>query len=86
MNAFFTVEKCPELPGPDPRKVKNYDDPNEDYSYDDGEGEYNTIRVQPKKPQVQVRASRQRSKVWKHYIAAEEVTWDYAPHLNTTNR
>ncbi|XP_022069387.2 coagulation factor VIII [Acanthochromis polyacanthus] len=80
MNALFNVEKCPEPvtpPVPDVRQVKqNYD---EDY-YDD------LFNFQPKKPQVQARASRgQQSKTWVHYIAAEEVTWDYAPHLEPTD-
>uniref|UniRef100_A0AAQ6A9K0 F5/8 type C domain-containing protein n=1 Tax=Amphiprion ocellaris TaxID=80972 RepID=A0AAQ6A9K0_AMPOC len=71
MNAVFNVEKCPEPvtpPVPDLRNVKhNYDD-----YYDD------LFNFQTKKPQVQVRASRgQQSKTWVHYIAAEEVTWDY---------
>uniref|UniRef100_A0AAQ5X6G0 F5/8 type C domain-containing protein n=1 Tax=Amphiprion ocellaris TaxID=80972 RepID=A0AAQ5X6G0_AMPOC len=79
MNAVFNVEKCPEPvtpPVPDLRNVKhNYDD-----YYDD------LFNFQTKKPQVQVRASRgQQSKTWVHYIAAEEVTWDYAPHLEPTD-
>ncbi|KAF3693960.1 Coagulation factor VIII Antihemophilic factor [Channa argus] len=89
MDAFFAVEKCPEpvaLPRPDLRKVKHMD--NEDnseyseYSDEDDENEYNTISI----PQLNPRASGgQQSKTWKHYIAAEEVTWDYAPHLQRTD-
>ncbi|XP_077388804.1 coagulation factor VIII isoform X2 [Festucalex cinctus] len=73
MRAMFKVEDCP---GPDLRKVKqdDYDDYGEDY--------FNTINLQPMRPRAQVRSSRgQLSKIWKHYIAAEEVVWDYAPHL-----
>lgn len=92
MNAFFTVEKCPEpvvLPGPDLRKAKHkdYEDYSEEYSDEDNENLFNTIRIEPKKPQLQARArGGQQSKTWKHYIAAEEVTWDYAPHLKPTDR
>ncbi|KAM4555108.1 coagulation factor VIII [Odontesthes bonariensis] len=87
MNAFVTVEKCPEpvpVPRPDLRQVKH-----EDYNQDSqggGDEDYdymfNTINIQPKKPQFQVRSSGgQQSNTWTHFIAAEEVTWDYAPHL-----
>ncbi|XP_029021145.1 coagulation factor VIII [Betta splendens] len=90
MNAFFAVEKCPEpvvLPGPDLRKVKHdsYKDYSE-YEDDDDEDLYNTVNVQSKKPQLQARASRgQQFRTWRHFIAAEEVTWDYAPHLQPTD-
>uniref|UniRef100_A0A665XFX2 Coagulation factor VIII, procoagulant component n=1 Tax=Echeneis naucrates TaxID=173247 RepID=A0A665XFX2_ECHNA len=91
MNAMFTVDKCPEpitLPGPDLRNVKHTDeDPSEEDSYDDNNFLFNTINFLPKKPQVHVRSSRGGlSKTWTHYIAAEEVTWDYTPHLNPTDR
>lgn len=92
MNAFFKVEDCPEpvvLPGPDLRKVKHTDymDNSDEDSYEDDENLFKTVTLQPNKPQLQVRANRgQQSKIWKHYIAAEEVTWDYAPHLKPTDR
>lgn len=79
MNALFTVEKCP-----DRRNVKHndYDD-----SDDDIEDLFNTISFQPKRPQVQARASGgQTPKTWEHYIAVEEDTWDYAPHLKPADR
>ncbi|KAM9849689.1 coagulation factor VIII [Aulostomus maculatus] len=85
MKAMFTVENCPEpvsLPGPDLRNVKqyNYED------YEDSDDLFNTISFQPKRPQVQARASRgQHMKTWQHFIAAEEVSWDYAPHLTSTD-
>uniref|UniRef100_A0A8C9ZM73 Coagulation factor VIII-like n=1 Tax=Sander lucioperca TaxID=283035 RepID=A0A8C9ZM73_SANLU len=94
MNAFFTVEKCPDpvsLPGPDLRNVKHKDygdsseDGNEDYS-DEDQDLFNTINLQPRKPQVQARASGgQPSITWQHYIAIEEVTWNYGSHLKPTN-
>ncbi|XP_054452994.1 coagulation factor VIII [Anoplopoma fimbria] len=88
MNAFFTVEKCPEpLPGPDLRNVKHNDyvPSTDDYS-DDGEDSFNTISFQPKKPQVRARSSGgQQSITWRHYIAVEEVTWNYALYLKHTD-
>ncbi|KAA8588858.1 hypothetical protein FQN60_010203 [Etheostoma spectabile] len=94
MNAFFSVEKCPDpvsLPGPDLRNVKHKDygddseDGNEDYS-DEDEDSFNTINLQPRKPQVQARASGGQPPItWQHYIAIEEVTWDYDSHLKPTN-
>uniref|UniRef100_A0A8C2WSE7 Coagulation factor VIII, procoagulant component n=1 Tax=Cyclopterus lumpus TaxID=8103 RepID=A0A8C2WSE7_CYCLU len=66
MNAFFTVEKCPDpviLPGPDLRNVKH------------------------KANVVSTRASRgQHSITWEHYIAVEEVTWEYTLNLKPTDR
>uniref|UniRef100_A0A672J2R2 Coagulation factor VIII, procoagulant component n=1 Tax=Salarias fasciatus TaxID=181472 RepID=A0A672J2R2_SALFA len=55
----------------------------EDDYYDDM---FNTISIQPKKPAFQARSSRgQQSQTWVHYIAAEEITWDYTPHLSTAD-
>lgn len=91
---MFTVRKCLDpviLPGPDLRNVKHKDDgdgdgDSEEYS-DEDDNLFNTISFEPKKPQVQARASRGEQPVtWEHYIAAEEVTWDYAPHLKPTDR
>lgn len=87
MNALFTVEKCPEpvvVPGPELRNVKHDDyDNNEDYMYDNYDDMFNAIHYQPMR--VQVRSSRrEKSKVWNHYIAIEEVTWDYTHHLKNT--
>uniref|UniRef100_A0A672J286 Coagulation factor VIII, procoagulant component n=1 Tax=Salarias fasciatus TaxID=181472 RepID=A0A672J286_SALFA len=89
MEATFTVEKCPEKvapPVPDVRKVKHKhikEEEEEDDYYDDM---FNTISIQPKKPAFQARSSRgQQSQTWVHYIAAEEITWDYTPHLSTAD-
>lgn len=92
MNALFVVEKCLDpviLPGPDLRNVKHKDmgGNSEEYDDDDEEDLFNTISFQPRKPQVQARASGgERHIIWEHYIAVEEVTWDYAPHLKPTDR
>ncbi|XP_023263153.1 coagulation factor VIII-like [Seriola lalandi dorsalis] len=91
MNAFFSVEKCPEpviVPGPDLRNVKHgdYGGSSENYSDEDYDSLFNTISYQPKKPHLQARSNRgQQFQTWQHYIAAEEVTWDYAPHLTPTD-
>ncbi len=92
MNALFTVEKCADpasLPRPDLRKVKHNDndDYSDEYGDDYGENLFNTISFEPKKPRVQARASRgQQLKTWRHFIAIEEVIWEYAPHLKPTDR
>nr|XP_015802198.2 coagulation factor VIII [Nothobranchius furzeri] len=87
MNALFTVEKCPEpitVPKTSLRNVQN-----NDYSEEEEEESddlFNTVHYQPKKPQVQARASRgQQPTIWEHFIAAEEITWNYAPHLKPTD-
>ncbi|XP_032410683.1 coagulation factor VIII isoform X1 [Xiphophorus hellerii] len=78
MNALFTVEKCPEPVTKELRKVKE-EDLDHDYVFD--------IQQSPiKKPQVQPRSGGGPSlQVLNHYIAAEEVTWNYAPHLKPTD-
>lgn len=92
MEALFTVERSPEPvlpPGPDTRNVQpSHSNENAyDYSYEDEDELFNTISFEPKRPRVQARAHRgERLKIWRHYIAIEEVTWDYAPHLKQTDR
>ncbi|XP_076015760.1 coagulation factor V [Genypterus blacodes] len=84
MSALFTVEDCPvaaTLPGPDLRNVKH-----EDYGDDYSEDMFNIINFGPKNSKLQARSrNTQRFKTWVHYIAAEEITWDYAPHLKPTD-
>lgn len=88
MNALFTVEECPDTvtpKGPELRHAKHKD--YDDYSYEYDDNTFNVISLDPKKTKVQVRASRgQVSETRHHYIAAEEVTWNYAPHLKHTDR
>ncbi len=87
MNALFTVEKCVDpvtLPGPDLRNAKHKED--DDYSEYSDEDMFNTISFNPR-PQFQARSSSgQQFRTWKHFIAIEEITWDYAPHLQPTDR
>lgn len=91
MNAVFTVEKCPDPvtpPKPDLRKVQHvdYSEDSEENS-DEYDDLFNTISIPDKKPQAQVRSSRgQHPQTWIHYIAAEEVTWEYTAHLKPTDR
>ena len=84
MNAVFSVEDCPAARGPTLHHVKhqNYDD----YSdYDNAM--FNSVDFQAQKPGPQIRASRgRRSSIRMHFIAAEEVTWNYASHLKPTDR
>uniref|UniRef100_A0AAV2MJK0 F5/8 type C domain-containing protein n=1 Tax=Knipowitschia caucasica TaxID=637954 RepID=A0AAV2MJK0_KNICA len=84
MNAFFTVEKCPDLVLPEQRNAKYTDSDNYDYAYD--QDSFNVINMEPYKPKVQARASGGFSpKTWHHFIAAEEIIWNYAPHLKHTD-
>lgn len=89
MSAWFLVEKCLDpvvLPGPAMRNVKHTNNEDYDYNYD-GEDAFNVISFQPKQSKLQARASRGgKFQVWEHYIAIEEITWDYAPHLKPTDR
>ncbi|KAM9740952.1 coagulation factor VIII [Menidia menidia] len=89
MNALFTVEKCPEpvpVPRPNLRQVIDEDYSKEEPQEDDYDYKFNTINVIPQKPYFQARSSRgQQPKTWTHFIAAEEVTWNYAPHLKPTD-
>uniref|UniRef100_A0A8C8DWW3 Coagulation factor VIII, procoagulant component n=1 Tax=Oryzias sinensis TaxID=183150 RepID=A0A8C8DWW3_9TELE len=76
MNAEFNVEKCPE---PDVRHVKL---DSKEMSDEDYASMFNTVHLQPP---FQARSSREQSKTWKHFIAAEEIQWDYTPHLKPTD-
>ncbi|XP_007550435.1 coagulation factor VIII isoform X1 [Poecilia formosa] len=79
MNALFTVEKCPEPVTKEVRKVKEHD-----IIYDESSEYVFNIEEIPK-PQVQPRSGGGPSRPFIHYIAAEEVTWNYAPHLKPTD-
>ncbi|XP_072293791.1 coagulation factor VIII [Eucyclogobius newberryi] len=80
MKALFSVEKCTDLPEQRNAKYKDYTDHSDNYDYI-----FNVINFKPKKPKVQARASGgQAPKTWHHFIAAEEILWNYAPHLRHT--
>ncbi|XP_030622577.1 coagulation factor VIII [Chanos chanos] len=82
MSAFFTVEYCPESVDkkdrrrPDPSVVED--------EYDDITlNDLVSIVLQPRGPPSVLRSGvKGTPKVWVHYIAAEEITWDYAPKTN----
>lgn len=81
MNALFVVEKCP-----DPIDMRNVKDEEDSDDYLD-DSLFNTVSFQPTNPKFQARASRgQRDNTWEHFIAVEEVTWDYAHKLKPTDR
>lgn len=80
MNAFFTVETCPESNElPETQNAQDTDsdedEDNEDYSVDN----LYSIVFQSGGPQSVLRSFGRRPKVWIHYISAEEVMWDYNP-------
>ncbi|XP_055783538.1 coagulation factor VIII-like isoform X2 [Salvelinus fontinalis] len=82
MSAVFKVEDCPEpvtVPGPDVRRVQQSED-KEDYEY--GDDMFETFVFKPGKGQAVGRSRGGENKIWVHYIAAEEIIWDYAPHLS----
>lgn len=91
MSALFLVEKCPDLevpPGPNMRNAKHNVDDKDTYEDDyDYNYNFNVISFNPKKPKPQARSSRgATAQVWTHYIAIEEIAWDYTPHLQPTDR
>uniref|UniRef100_A0A8C8SY44 Coagulation factor VIII n=1 Tax=Pelusios castaneus TaxID=367368 RepID=A0A8C8SY44_9SAUR len=80
MEAYISVEVCPEEPKMKTRLA--IDGPDEEY-YDDS---YNldstviTFDESDSSPSIHVRSfAKQEPVTWLHYIAAEEVEWDYAP-------
>uniref|UniRef100_A0A4W5QDY1 Coagulation factor VIII, procoagulant component n=1 Tax=Hucho hucho TaxID=62062 RepID=A0A4W5QDY1_9TELE len=77
MSAVFEVEDCPEpvtVPGPDVRQVQQPEN-EEDYEY--GDDMFETFVFKPVKSQAVGRSRGGKNKVWVHYIAAEEISWDY---------
>ncbi|KAG9346549.1 hypothetical protein JZ751_006860 [Albula glossodonta] len=81
MRAFFFVEDCPEQADNLDKKYVDHSEGFQDYDVD-----YmaNTIMVNPI---LMARSTvKLRPKVWTHYIAAEEITWDYAPDLSERDR
>ncbi|XP_034546674.1 coagulation factor VIII isoform X2 [Notolabrus celidotus] len=83
MNALFEVEKCTEPAGPGMRNVKQKDEMENSYQ----DYNFNVVNSNSfQTSQVQVRSfGGEQSQIWKHFIAIEEVTWDYAGHLKPTD-
>ncbi|KAM7161054.1 coagulation factor VIII [Macrochelys suwanniensis] len=84
MEAYISVEVCLEEPKMKMRLA--IDAPEEDY-YDDSYDLDNTIIMfdeSDSSPSIGARAfAKQEPVTWIHYIAAEEVDWDYAPIMST---
>uniref|UniRef100_A0A8C7QYX6 Coagulation factor VIII, procoagulant component n=1 Tax=Oncorhynchus mykiss TaxID=8022 RepID=A0A8C7QYX6_ONCMY len=67
------------VPGPDVRRVQQSEN-EEDYEY--GDDMFELFVFKPVKSRAVGRSRGGKNKVWVHYIAAEEISWDYAPHLS----
>lgn len=77
MNAFFTVDNCPDpavAPIPDKRNVIRDDDEEEE----DEDNMFSIVFKQGGPVSVLRSSAKGRPKVWVHYIAAEEMDWDYS--------
>ncbi|KAJ8405238.1 hypothetical protein AAFF_G00322290 [Aldrovandia affinis] len=83
MSAFFTVEDCPEASETLKKKYVTQSEEGLDYDLEEDLDVVATFMVNPV---LMARSVKQRPKVWRHYIAAEEVTWDYAPELGERDR
>ncbi|XDV37758.1 hypothetical protein PO909_007314 [Leuciscus waleckii] len=78
MNAFFTVEDCPEslaVPIPDKRYVVHSD---ENELEEDEDNMFSIVFKQGGPVSVLRSSAKGRPKVWVHYIGAEEIDWDYS--------
>uniref|UniRef100_A0A672RUL8 Coagulation factor VIII-like n=1 Tax=Sinocyclocheilus grahami TaxID=75366 RepID=A0A672RUL8_SINGR len=78
MNAFFTVDNCPEpvvAPIPDKRNVIHAGDEEEE---EDEDNTFSIVFKQGGPVSVLRSSAKGRPKVWVHYIAAEEMDWDYS--------
>uniref|UniRef100_A0A8C2FM23 Coagulation factor VIII, procoagulant component n=1 Tax=Cyprinus carpio TaxID=7962 RepID=A0A8C2FM23_CYPCA len=77
MNAFFTVDNCPEpmvAPIPDKRNVIHAGNEDEE----DEDNMFSIVFKQGGPVSVLRSSAKGRPKVWVHYIAAEEKNWDYS--------
>ncbi|KAM4818537.1 coagulation factor VIII isoform 1-T1 [Thomomys bottae] len=77
MEAYIQVESCPEKP-----QLQKKNNKEEDYD-EDLDSEMDVFRFDDDNaPFIQIRsAAKKHPKTWIHYIAAEEVEWDYAPSV-----
>ncbi|KAG1934570.1 coagulation factor VIII [Pimephales promelas] len=79
MNAFFTVEICPDpltIPIPDKRNVIHSDE--NDQEEEDEDNMFSIVFKQGGPVSVLRSSAKGRPKVWVHYIGAEEIDWDYS--------
>uniref|UniRef100_A0A671LEM3 Coagulation factor VIII-like n=1 Tax=Sinocyclocheilus anshuiensis TaxID=1608454 RepID=A0A671LEM3_9TELE len=78
MNVFFTVDNCPEpvvAPIPDKQNVIHAGDEEEE---EDEDNMFSIVFKQGGPVSVLRSSAKGRPKVWVHYIAAEEMDWDYS--------
>ncbi|XP_006876917.1 PREDICTED: coagulation factor VIII [Chrysochloris asiatica] len=89
MEAYITVDSCPEEP-----QVRKKTDKDEEDDYDDdlSDSDMDVLRLDDGEdaapPFMQIRSvAKRHPKTWIHYIAAVEEDWDYAPSvLPSTDR
>ncbi|RXM96455.1 E3 ubiquitin-protein ligase MARCH3 [Acipenser ruthenus] len=76
MNAYFSVESCPE----ELQERQVTPDHDDEYEFNTKDLLSGLFEMPPK---LNVRSSlKKQPKKWVHYIAAEEVVWDYAPIIH----
>uniref|UniRef100_A0A8D2LED6 Coagulation factor VIII n=1 Tax=Varanus komodoensis TaxID=61221 RepID=A0A8D2LED6_VARKO len=79
MEASLTVEICPEPPQKTMRVADLFEDDSYDY-YSEDDIESTVFNMEGHASRIMARSRGKRhSVIWEHYIAAEEVEWDYAP-------
>uniref|UniRef100_H9G4B4 Coagulation factor VIII n=1 Tax=Anolis carolinensis TaxID=28377 RepID=H9G4B4_ANOCA len=77
METFIKVDACPDPPEKKMRMAEPSEDEDE---YEDYDMETVVIKMEDFTPRITGRSRAKRlSVMWEHYIAAEEVDWDYAP-------
>lgn len=79
------VEVCPNLPMKKMRVAEgDYVDEEDYFEYSEADMESTVIQMDDSPPRITGRSRAKRQPVtWKHYIAAEEVVWDYASDNST---
>ena len=82
MSAIFSVETCADAMGPDRRNAND----EEDFGFSLEDLMSTVVFQRGGIASVLRSGSKGRPKVWVHYIATEEVTWDYAPNVNEGDR
>ncbi|XP_032993060.1 coagulation factor VIII isoform X1 [Lacerta agilis] len=85
MEILVTVEVCPNLPMKKMRVAEgDYVDEEDYYEYSEVDMESTVIQMGDFPPRITGRSRAKRLPMtWKHYIAAEEVVWDYASDNST---
>ncbi|XP_053230695.1 coagulation factor VIII isoform X1 [Podarcis raffonei] len=85
MEILVTVEVCPNLPMKKMRVAEGDYVDEEDYlEYSEADMESTVIQMGDSPPRITGRSRAKRQPMtWKHYIAAEEVVWDYASDNST---